>query len=165
MKNIKFILVVVLGVFVLTGCAGTKATEKSGQLYLPEIWISPEEVTEDLQTGVSEANSECEGVNYRHAIRKYDELLSKYRSMDRRLEVALLTNKAMCYLEDGEQGGFMRTAKRLDEISADVKHLSHETQVVLEIHKKMEGVVAVSDDPRIEQRISSSVNTLFERGK
>ena len=161
MKTIKLILVVVLGVFALTGCAGTNA--KSSDLYLSGMWISSDEVAEDLQAGISEANFQCESGNYRQAIRKYDELLSKYRSNDSRLEVALLTNKAMCYLEDGDQGGFIRSADQLDKMSAGMQYLSNETQYLLEIHKKMDGIIISSDDQRIEQRISSSINRLFKK--
>ena len=122
----------------------------------------PAEIALEVQSEIKEANELFERGDYRQAIRKYDELLSRFQSEDKKLETSLLTNMALSHLEEGDQAGFIRTAERLAEASNGLKYLSRETQVVLKLIENMDGVQIMStEDQRIEQRISKSINETF----
>ena len=122
----------------------------------------PDEVTLEVQSGIKEANNHFEKGYYRQAIRKYDELLTRFQSEDKRLETALLTNMALAYLEEGDQEGFARTTGRLVEASRGLKHLSRETQVLLKLIENMDGLLVMSqEDQRIERRINDTLSDMF----
>lgn len=160
MKKNLAILTLIMAFGFFTGCTGSKAVQVGG-LTNPLVIVSPGEAAGELQSGVKEANKLCESGNHSKAIRKYDELLARFNSEGRKIETSLLTAISMCYLENGNQNGFLMAANRLDEVSQGVKYLSHETQVILKLRETMAGYVK-PEDLRIEQRISSSFKELFE---
>lgn len=153
-------LVFIAGVVILAaGCGGPRTIQPT-RVYQPTpvVKVSPDEVVQDVR----EANRQYEIGNYRAAIRKYDELMSMFKSEGGKLETAILTNLALSCLEDGDRRGFLLTADRLAEVSRGATYLSHESQVVLTLRKLLApSVNHHGGDPRVERKITDSVHEMF----
>jgi len=144
--------VVVVGL-ALSGCGSARQVKK------PDNSIDNSFIVHEVRSQLVMANNYFEAGEYEKSIRICDDILTRYQSDDKKLEVALLTNMALASLELGDRENFLRYADEVESRSKTMRHLPRNTQLVLSLVQRFKGD-GENRDLRVNVRLHETINSI-----